>query len=98
MAQVKEETSQTGTFVRTAQLALADRKVRIILVVLALILAAWFALGYYLHLQVVQSRAKVEQNRIEANRRQEFKRRGAQYRQELQQRRQPARTRSIFDS
>ena len=73
------------------------RKARTILIVLTVMVIAWFGLGIYLHVQVVQSRAKVEQNRIEEARRQEFMRRGVQYKQELQQRTQTPRVRNVFD-
>ena len=63
----------------------------------SVLVIAWFALGIYLHVQAVQSRAKVEQNRIEEARRQEFLRRGAQYKQELEQRNQAPRVRNAFD-
>ena len=62
-----------------------------------ILLIAWFALGIYLHVQAAQSRAKVEQNRIEAARRAEFMRRGAQYQQDLQQRTQSPRVRNVFE-
>ncbi|MBQ8033290.1 MAG: hypothetical protein IJ266_05010 [Elusimicrobiaceae bacterium] len=57
----------------------------------------WFSLGIYLHHQAAQSKAKVERNRIEAARRQEFQRRGAQYRQDLQNFNQGVRSRNVFD-
>ena len=62
-----------------------------------ILVIAWFALGIYLHVQVVQSRAKVEQNRLEAQRREEVMRRGVQYKQELEQRNQAPRVRNVFD-
>ena len=68
-----------------------------VLVIMSIVTIAWFALGIYLHVQVVQSRAKVEQNRIEEARRQEFLRRGVQYKQELQQRAAPSGVRNAFD-
>ena len=68
-----------------------------VLVILSVMVVAWFILGIYLHVQVVQSRSKVEQNRIETSRRQEFLRRGAQYKQDLQQRNQPSKARNVFD-
>ena len=63
----------------------------------SVLIIAWFALGIYLQLQVVQSRAKVEQKRIEQARRQEFLRRGVQYKQDLQQRAAPSGVRNAFD-
>lgn len=68
-----------------------------VLVIMSIITIAWFALGIYLHVQVVQSRAKVEQSRIEEARRQEFLRREAQYKQDLQERNQAPRVRNVFD-
>lgn len=61
------------------------------------LIIAWFALGIYLHQQVVQSRARVAQSKIEDARRQEFLRRGAQYKQDLRQRTQTPQTRNVFD-
>ena len=74
-----------------------ESKLKILLVVLSVLLVAWFGLGMYLHIQVAQSRARVEQSRIEANRRNEFSRRGAQYRQELDEFNQGVRSRNAFD-
>ncbi len=68
-----------------------------ILLVLGILIIAWFSLGFYLRHEVKVSRAKVEQNRIEESRRQEFMRRGAQYQQDLQQRTQTPRVRNVFD-
>ncbi len=65
--------------------------------VLGILILAWFGLGIYLHVQVAQSRAKVAQSRIEESRRQEFLRRGAQYKQDVQQRTQTPRVRNVFD-
>lgn len=67
------------------------------LIIGAVVLIAWFGLGIYLHVQVAQSRAKVAQSRIEEARRQEFLRRGAQYKQDLQERNQSPRVRNVFD-
>ncbi len=61
------------------------------------LLFAWFALGIYLHMELSQSRAKVEQARLEAQRREERLRRGARYQQDLQQRTQAPQTRNAFD-
>lgn len=58
---------------------------------------AWFSLGIYLHFQAKVSRAKVEQNRIEAERRQDFLRRSTQYKQQVQERTQGTRSRNLFD-
>ena len=75
----------------------SNRKMQIILGIVSVLVLLWCGLGIYLHVQVAQSRAKVEQNRIEESRRQEFLRRGAQYRQDLQQRATPSRVRNAFD-
>ena len=68
-----------------------------ILVLMSILTLAWFALGIYLHVEAAKSRAKVEQNRLEAQRREEFMRRGVQYQQELQQRNQAPRVRNVFE-
>ena len=54
-------------------------------VVVLVILAAWFGLGYYLHTQAKQSQARLEQKRMEASRREEAARRQAIYQQEVEQ-------------
>jgi len=64
---------------------------------IAVLLVAWFGLGFYLHMQVVESRAKVEKNRIEAQRKDARARREAQYKQEVQQRTKAPQTRNVFD-
>lgn len=75
----------------------SKQKLRVVLGVLVILTVAWFCLGIYLHMQVAQSRAKVEQNRIEAERRQDFLRRSTQYKQQVQERTQGARSRNLFD-
>ena len=73
------------------------RKKWVILTISILITVAWFSLGIYLHQQVRESRAKVEQARLEAQRRDERLRRDARYRQDLQERTQAPQTRNAFD-
>lgn len=75
----------------------SNRKMQIILGVVSVLVLLWLALGIYLQGQVKQSRAKVAQSRIEEARRQEFLRRGAQYKQDLEQRAMPSRVRNAFD-
>lgn len=65
---------------------------------LAVLLIAWFGLGFYLHQQVVISRAKVEQARLEAQRREERVRRGAQYQQAVQERSRKPQSRNALDN
>jgi hypothetical protein len=72
-------------------------KIRLFFGSIIVVLVAWFGLGIYLHQQVVQSRTKVEQARIEQNRRQEFLRRDAQYKQDLQRRTQAPQSRNVFE-
>ena len=67
------------------------------LVLGGVLVIAWFALGIYLQVQVVRSRAKLAQHRIEEARRQEFMRRGAQYQQELKEFGRGNRSRNVFD-
>lgn len=69
-------------------------KIRIVLLGL---LGIWVVGALYFHYQVKQDEQRIEQNRIEEARRQEFLRRGAQYRQDLQQRATPSRVRNAFD-
>lgn len=66
-------------------------------ILLWILIIGWFALGYYLHDQAAKSRAKVERNRIEAQRQEEILRRAAQYRQSLQDRNQASSVRNVFD-
>ncbi len=75
----------------------SKRKLWTVRIVLLLLIGGWFAVGFYLHYQVTQTRAKLEQERIEAARHNEFLRRGAQYRQDLEQRTGSPRVRNAFD-
>lgn len=75
----------------------SKRKLWTVRLVLLALLGSWFAIGFYLHHQVVQNRTKLEQQRIETARHNEFLRRGAQYRQDLQQRTGTPRVRNAFD-
>lgn len=65
--------------------------------IIFLLLALWIMGGVYLSNQVKQDEQRIEQSRIEAARRQEFQRRGAQYRQDLQNFNQGVRSRNVFD-
>lgn len=67
------------------------------IVLASILVIAWFALGIYLHRQAAQSRAKLERNRLEAQRRAEFKRQEAQYKYEWEQRTQTPRVRNVFN-
>ena len=58
---------------------------------------AWLSCMCYLHNQIQQDKAKLEQRRLEASRRQELMRRGAQYQQNLQQRSGLSRVRNVLD-
>ncbi|MBO5910688.1 MAG: hypothetical protein J6Q05_00610 [Elusimicrobiaceae bacterium] len=73
------------------------RTVYIIRVTVLFLLILWVAGALYFHYQVKQDEQRIEQNRIEESRRQEFMRRGAQYQQDLQQRTQTPRVRNVFD-
>lgn len=75
----------------------SKRKLWTVRIVLLVLIGSWFAIGFYLHHQVTQNRAKLEQERIEAARHNEFLRRGAQYRQDLQERTGNPRVRNAFD-
>ena len=72
-------------------------KVVLFLIGVAILIIAWFGLGIYLHYQVVEARARVEKNRIEAQRKDARARREAQYKQEVQQRTKAPQTRNVFD-
>lgn len=69
-------------------------KIRFVLLGL---LSIWILGAWFFHHQVKQDEQRIEQSRIEAARRQEFQRRGAQYRQDLQNFNQGVRTRNVFD-
>ncbi len=83
--------------VKNPVLLWSKRKLWTVRIVLLVLLFSWFAIGFYLHQQVVHNRAKLEQERIEAARHNEFLRRGAQYRQDLQERSGAPRVRNAFD-
>jgi len=57
----------------------------------------WVAGGLYLNNQVKQDEKRIEQARLEAQRREEHNRRGTQYKQALQQRTQTPRSRNVFE-
>ena len=57
----------------------------------------WIAGGLYLNYQVKQDERRMEEARLEAQRREDRIRRGAQYKQELQERNQTPRARNVFD-
>ncbi len=69
-------------------------KIRILLIALV---GLWIAGGLYLNNQVKQDEKRIEQARLEAQRRDERLRRGARYRQDLQERTQAQQTRNAFD-
>ncbi len=69
-------------------------KIRFVLLGL---LSIWIVGALFLHYQVKKDEQRIEQSRIEAARRQEFQRRGAQYRQDLQNFNQGVRSRNVFD-
>ncbi len=58
----------------------------------------WLLGAIYLHQQVVISRAKVGQARLEAQRREERVRRGAQYQQAVQERSRKPQSRNALDN
>lgn len=68
--------------------------VRIAIVILV---GLWVAGGLYLNNQVKQDEKRIEQARLEAQRRDERLRRDARYRQDLQERTQAPQTRNAFD-
>ncbi len=57
----------------------------------------WIAGGLYLNYQVKQDERRIEETRLEAQRREERIRRGTQYKQELQERTQTPRSRNVFE-
>lgn len=75
----------------------SKRKLWTVRIVLIVLVGAWISAWLYLHYQIKQGRAKVAQSRIEETRRQEFLRRGAQYKQDVEQRNQAPRVRNVFD-
>ena len=75
----------------------SKRKLWTVRVILLVIVVGWVGLWFYLHHQVRVARAKVEQNRIEASRRNEFLRREAQYKQDLSNFNQGVRSRNVFE-
>lgn len=75
----------------------STRTVYMIRMVILSLLLIWVAGGMYLHYQVKQDEQRIEKSRIEQSRREEFLRRGAQYREELKQFNQGVRSRNAFD-
>jgi len=75
----------------------SKRTIWIVRSVILVLVALWIAGGLYLNYQVKQDEQRIEQNRIEVQRREEFLRRGAQYRQDLQERTGAPRVRNVFD-
>ena len=66
-------------------------------VVVVGLVALWVAGGVYLNNQVKQDEQRIEQARMEAQRRDARARREAQYKHEVQQRTQAPQTRNVFD-
>lgn len=66
-------------------------------IVLLGLVALWVAGGIYLNNQVKQDEARIEQARLEAQRRDERLRRTAQYRQELQERSKKPQSTNVFE-
>ena len=75
----------------------SKRKLWTIRIVLLILISVWGTLWLYFRQQVREGRVKVAQHRLEEARRQEFLRRGAQYKQDVQQRTQTPRVRNVFD-
>lgn len=61
------------------------------------LVALWVAGGLYLNNQVKQDEQRIEQARLEAQRKDARARREAQYKQEVQQRTKAPQTRNVFD-
>lgn len=65
--------------------------------IIFILVTLWIVGGLYFHNQVKQDEQRIEQNRLEAQRQEEIKRREAQYKQALQQRNQSPRVRNVFE-
>ena len=76
---------------------LSKRALWMSVTVISILAMLWVIGGLYLNHQVRQDTLRIEQSRIEAQRRQEFMRRGVQYKQDLKQRTQTPRVRNVFD-
>ena len=74
---------------------LSRRTVWTIRLVLLGLLAIWVAGAVYLHQDVAEKRAKRERAQAEFNRREEFLRRGTQYRQQLKEFEDRSRARTL---
>jgi len=66
-------------------------------IVLVGLVALWVAGGLYLNNQVKQDEQRIEQARLETQRKEARMRREAQYEQEVQQRTRAPQTRNVFD-
>lgn len=73
------------------------RKLWITRIVLLVLILVWVSLWFYVHRQVVQARAKVEQHRIEALHRAQRAQREALYQQQMDQRQNMPRVRNVMD-
>ena len=96
-----QETDNTKTNSSSAQQELivpwTPRRLWTVRLILLILISGWALLWLHVHHNVKVSRAKVETARLEAQRRDERLRRGAQYRQDLQERTQAPQTRNAFD-
>ncbi len=76
----------------------SKRTIWTIRLVLLGLFGIWLAGTIYLHQEIKESRAKVEQKRMEAQRREERVRRGAQYQQAVQERSRKPQSRNALDN
>ena len=75
----------------------SKRTIWTIRAVLIALFVLWVAGGIYLNNQVKQDEQRIEQARLEAQRKDTRARRAAQYQQEVQQRTKAPQTRNVFD-
>lgn len=92
-----ETKSSNSVPLETNTAQLSKKAAWILRIIVVGLFSLWLMCVFYLRAQIRRDEAKVERNRIEAARRQEFQRRGAQYRQDLQNFNQGVRTRNVFD-
>lgn len=76
----------------------SKRTVWTIRIVLLGLFGIWLTGTIYLHQEIKESRARVEQARLEAQRREERVRRGAQYQQAVQERSRKPQSRNALDN
>ncbi len=97
MKLTKQQTQQLRELMVAPRSPLPKAVIWVFRVVICGLIALWVVGGIYLNNQVKQDEARIEQARLEAQRRDERLRRTAQYRQELQERSKKPQSTNVFE-